>query len=336
MPQKIFGNRGPFVLVAIFCWLLAEVAIAQQGPVAVMFSSDQKRDQALALSFLPLDLPPAKAAAFPLSVYLSAGDLERAFDNAQFRPDAAIVPTNTELLIASPDPATQRTLIDRVRKQPDVLRDLEDQIAARRKQSPATSGSEGGLLAIGVDTFVAQLPRAVNNKASGGAFPKMACLVATDYPKGGAIDRRELFAQDRVRKGIAGCLAALDAAGVQSVVLPLMGAASSSTQTNDKLFEGQRVLKECRLINSTAGIALGIHDFAPTRRSLREIGIVQWDREIVDMFSVPKGSSLAQSARNAYLKYAEQVREAVRKGLAGTKTTASDVDGSCNAIFNVQ
>ena len=90
----------------------------------------------------------------------------------------------------------------------------------------------------------------------------MVCLIATDFAKGGAVDRRELFAQDRMRKGIAGCLAALDAAGVQSVVLPLLGAASSGTQTDDARFEGQRVLKECRLINSTAGIVLGIHDFA--------------------------------------------------------------------------
>jgi hypothetical protein len=334
MVQKIRCIRGPYaLLLGIFCWLPAEVAIAQQGPVAVMFGSDQKRDAALALSFLPVDVPPTKTAGFPLRVYLSAGDLERALDNAQFRPDAAIFPTNTDLLISAPAPATQRTLVDRVRKQPDVLRDLEDQIAIRQKQSPPSSGSEAGLLRIGVDTFVAQLPRGASSKPGVGAFPKIVCLIATDYAKGGAVDSRELFGQDRVRKGIAGCLAALDAAGVQSVVLPLMGAASSGTQTNDALFEGQGVLKECRLINSTAGIALGIHDFAPTRRSLREIGIVQWDREIVGMFNMPKSSSLA---RNAYRKYAEQIRQAVRKGLAGDKTTASDVDGSCNAIFNVQ
>jgi hypothetical protein len=80
----------------------------------------------------------------------------------------------------------------------------------------------------------------------------------------------------------------LDAAGAQSLVLPLMGAASSREQA---LYEGQRVLKECRLINATAGIALGIHDFAEARRSLTEIG---------------------------------------------ENTTASDVNGSCRAIFNSQ
>jgi hypothetical protein len=115
-----------------------------------------------------------------------------------------------------------------------------------------------------------------------------------------------------------------------------MGAASSSTQENDVLYEGQRVLKECRLINATAGIALGIHDFAPGRRSLHQIGLVQWDQEIVGMFKVPSGSRAAQGAQSAYRAYAEKIKEAFRKGLAGEKTTASDVNGSCNAIFNGQ
>jgi hypothetical protein len=115
-----------------------------------------------------------------------------------------------------------------------------------------------------------------------------------------------------------------------------MGAASSKTQANDPMYEGQRTLKECRLINSTAGIALGIHDFAAARRSLREIGLVQWDQEIVGMFKVPAGSRAEQSAQVAYRTYAEQVKQAFRKGLAGQKTTASDLNGTCNAILNVQ
>ena len=319
-----------YALIAGICFCLAAgVALAQQGPVAAMFVSDQKRDAALALSFQTLDVPPTKTAAFPLRVYLSAGDLERAFDRTEFRPDAAIVPTNTDLLISASEPSTQRVLVDRVRKQPEALRGLEDQIAARRKQPPAAAGKESGLLQIGTDMLVAQLSGA-------GAFPKTVCLVATDYAKGGAVDHRELFAQDRVRKGIAACLAALDAAGAQSVILPLLGAASSEKQTNDPLYEGQRVLKECRLINAAAGIALGLHDFGPGRRSLREIGIVQWDLEVVGMFTPAGGRGFTPLAQTAYREYAEQVNQAVRKGLAGTKTTASDVDGSCNAIFNVQ
>jgi hypothetical protein len=321
------------------CLLPAVVAFAQQaagGPIAAMFDADQKRDASFAPSFLKADLPATGAAAFAANVYLSAGDLERAFDRPEFRPDAAIVPTNTDLQLTATAPATQRVLVDRVRKQPDAMRDLEEQVAARRKQPPAATGKETGLLRIGVDTFVAQLRRGVGEAQNAAAYPKAACLVATDFAGGGAIDRRELFAQDRLRKGIAACLAALDAGGAQSVVLPLTGAASSKVQANDALLEGQRALTECRLINSTAGIALGIHDFAAARRTVKEIGVVQWDQDLAAMFKVPEGSRAARSAQTAYRAYADKISQAFRKGLAGEKTTPADVGGSCAAILNAQ
>lgn len=299
-----------------------------------MFRDDQQRGQSTGLSFATMEMAPTTAANFPAQIYLTAGDLERAFDRSQFRPDGAIVPTNTELAITAAAPATQRVLIDRVRRNSDVLRDLQDQIEARRKQSKSAPG-QAGLLEIGVDTFTVQLPRNAGSK-QGGAFPRAVCLIATDFPKGGAIDRRELFAQDRVRKGVAACLESLDASGVQSVALPLMGAASSGTQAKDPRYEGQSVLKECRLLNSVAGIALGIHDFAPGRRRIREIGIVQWDQEIREMFSLPQGTRLSQTAQNTYRVYAEQITSAFRRGLAGEKTTSSDIDGSCTAILNAQ
>jgi hypothetical protein len=332
-------TRTLALLVGVVCALPAAVAIAQQGaqgPVAAMFGADQKRDTSFAQSFLKTDLPATGTAAFAANVYLSAGDLERAFDKPEFRPDAAVVPTNTDLQLTSPVPATQRVLIDRVRKQPDAMRDLEEQVAARRKQPPAATGKEAGLLRIGVDTFVAQLRRGAGDAQSAAAFPKAACLVATDFANGGAVDRRELFAQDRLRKGIAACLTALDAAGAQSVVLPLTGAASSKVQANDALLEGQRALTECRLINSTAGIALGIHDFASSRRTLKEIGVVQWDQDIAAMFKVPEGSRAARSAQTAYRAYADKIGQAFRKGLAGEKTTPADVGGNCAAILNAQ
>ena len=55
----------------------------------------------------------------------------------EFRPDAAIVPTNTGLIVTAASPTTQRVLIQRVQRQPQVFADLQDQIAARRKQAPA-------------------------------------------------------------------------------------------------------------------------------------------------------------------------------------------------------
>src|SRR6185295_14900730 len=178
-----------------------------------------------------------------------------------------------------------------------------EQAAARRKQTTAPSGTDPGPLRIGVDSLVVQLARGGSEGQGPRTFPKSVCLVATDFPKGGAVERRALFAQDRVRKGIAACLEALDAAGATSVVMPQMGAASSTVQQNDPRFEGQRALRECRLINSTAAIALGIHDFAARRRSLREIGLIQWDQELDRMFKVPAGSRAAETARTAYRAY---------------------------------
>ena len=322
------------LLLGALVLLPAGALLAQQGPIAAMFGDDQKRGESIALSFATAELPATAAAPFPLHVYLTAGDLERAFDNARFRPDAAIVPTNTALDIAAALPGTQQVLIERVRRQGAVYRDLQDQIAARKQAPAATAGSEG-LLSIGDDWFVVQLPRSTSGKPSGGAFPKLACLIPTEFPKGGAIDRRQLHSQDRTRKGVEGCLKALDAAGARSVVMPLMGAASSRAQAKDPVFEGQSVLRECRQLNSLAGIALGIHDFASSRRNLGEIGIVHWDREILEMFSLPKGTRLAQTAQNAYRTYADQIKLALQKGLAGEKTTSTDIEGGCTSILNV-
>jgi hypothetical protein len=323
VPHTRRSLAGAFLAATAIAAAFA-VTSAQEGPVAAMFRDDLKREQTLALSFLPIELP-ATGGAAPLNVYLSAGDLERAFDTIGFRPDAAIVPTNTNLIVNAASPSTQRVLIERVQKVPLVMADLQDQISARRKL--AAVSSDGVVLQIGVDAFAAQLPRNATAPGVKGAFPKWVCLIATDFPTGGAVDRRDLFVQDRVRKGVAGCLAALDAAGVGSVMMPLLGAASAKTQSKDPVYEGQRLLKECRQLNAAAGIALGIHDFAPARKSLREIGIVQWNQEINEMF---RGSRLAQAA---YRVYAEQIKQAVNQGLAGQQTTASHVDGNCGSTF---
>src|SRR4030095_13156259 len=97
--------------------ILAGVALAQKKRVAAMFGDDQKRGETIASSFSTAEIAPTASAKFPLQIYLTAGDLARAFDRAEFRPDAAIVPTNTELLTTAASPATQRVLMDRVRKQ---------------------------------------------------------------------------------------------------------------------------------------------------------------------------------------------------------------------------
>lgn len=313
-----FRSGGLLFLVVVMS--AATAVVAQQEPVATMFREDLKRGESLAASFHPIELPAAGSAP-ALHVYLSAGNLERAFDTAAIRPDGAIISTNTGLVITAASPATQRVLTERVAKQPAVMADLQDQIAARRKQA---AGAD--VLQIGIDSFFAQLPRA-GKTDSKGMFPRLACLIATAFPTGDAVDQRHLFAQDRVRKGVAGCLSALDAAGAQSVMLPLLGAASARSQSKDAMFEGQRLLKECRHINAVAGIALGIHDFAASRKAVREIGIVQWDKEITDMFG---GGRVAQTA---YRLYADQIKAALNKGMAGQKTAPVDVDGNCAATL---
>jgi hypothetical protein len=335
MPSATGRIRLLALLAGTVLALPRGLLLAQQSPVAAMFDFDQMHHAELTMSFVPADLPSTASAQSPARVYLSAGDLERAFDTREFRPDAAIVPTNAELRPTASSPATQRVLISRIQKQPDVMHDLEEQIAERRKRGPA-AGGEKGFLRIGIDTFFAQLPRGARDEQKDMPFPKSACFVATDFAGGGALNNRELFAQDRVRKGIADCLTAIDNAGAHSVALPLMGAASSTMQTTDTRFEGQRVLKECRLINATAGISLGIHDFAASRKNLREIGLLQWDREISGMFKVDSKSRAAQSALAAYRAYAEQIEQTFRRGLAGEKTGANDVNGTCAAVLNVQ
>jgi hypothetical protein len=306
--------------------LSAGIVAAPQAPVAAMYGDDQVRSKAITLGFQTASLPATGTATFPAQVYLTQGDLQRAFDDGRFRPDAAIVPTNTDLQLTAASPATQRILIDRIQRQPAVMKALQDQADARRARSSAR-------LEIGIDTFVAQLAVPSDQASS---FPRNVCLIPTDFANGGAIDQRELFAQDRMRKGITACLTALDAAGAQSVVVPLVGAASSGTQSKDPQYEGQRVLMECRLTNAVAGIALGIHDFAASRRSIREIGIIQWEQEIFGMFGASRGAALSRTAQTAYRTYANQVKLALRNGLAGQKTMPSDVSGACSGILNPQ
>ena len=64
-----------------------------------MFNDDQQRAPSLAPSFATAEVPATSGASVPLRVYLTAGDLERAFDRSEFRPDATIIPTNTDLQI---------------------------------------------------------------------------------------------------------------------------------------------------------------------------------------------------------------------------------------------
>ena len=89
-------RRRSFALLAgILFWMPAEVAHAQQAPVAAIFSDDQKRDASLASSFQRWStcrrrpLPPRFQRMSTPAPVTSSGHS----DGAGFRPDAAIVPT---------------------------------------------------------------------------------------------------------------------------------------------------------------------------------------------------------------------------------------------------
>src|SRR4051812_8528207 len=138
MSSGVRASRVFVMVVGSGLMCLVGAALAQQGPVAAMFSADQKRDASLADSFLTMEVPATNAASQPLRLYLSAGDLERAFDSPQFRPDAAVVPTNTDVQLRATAPATQQGLGERAQKWADGMRDLGRQIATRRRQGGTT------------------------------------------------------------------------------------------------------------------------------------------------------------------------------------------------------
>ena len=117
MVHHLRHSRSRLVLLAVAVMAAVPVVLAQRDSVATMFRDDLKRGDAMALSFLPIELPSAGAAP-ALHVYLSAGDIERAFDADLFRPDAAIIPTNTGLVINAASPTSQRVLVARVAKSP--------------------------------------------------------------------------------------------------------------------------------------------------------------------------------------------------------------------------
>src|SRR5919107_729617 len=92
----------PFALLVGMVTVLAAALVTAQSPVAAMYGDDQVRNKAITLGFVTAAIP---AASFPAAVYLTQGDLQRAFDASRFRPDGAFVPTNTDLQLTAPSPA---------------------------------------------------------------------------------------------------------------------------------------------------------------------------------------------------------------------------------------
>ena len=99
--------RAGVLLLGALLFVRPSLIAATQGPVAAMYADDQARGNAIPQGFAAASLPASGNAPATAQIYLTTGDLQRAFDEARFRPGAAIVPTNTELQLTARAPAEQ-------------------------------------------------------------------------------------------------------------------------------------------------------------------------------------------------------------------------------------
>jgi hypothetical protein len=215
--------------------ILAGVVLAQQKPVAAMFGDDQKRGETIASSFSTAEIAPTASAKFlhcrSISPRVTGARVRTALIFGRTRPSADQYRTADDGSLARHPNACS---LDRVRKQSTVMRDLEEQIAARQKQSPATAD---GVLNIGwTRSWRCCLVRAA--RRASGAFPKRCVWSPPDFAKGGANrSSRAVRAGPCSGRDCRACLTALDAG--RSVARPAThGRASSGTLAKDAAFEG--------------------------------------------------------------------------------------------------
>jgi len=256
------------------------------------------------------------------------GDVAEAFDSGARQVDAAIMPTNNKLEMLAAYPTTQAALVKRVSSHGIALGSLVQSAKAR--------ALDGMIMAI--DTFPVELwPKSAPTTPH--EFPHYACFIATDEPDSGSINMRDLFYQRLIAKGIEGCLSWLDEKGAKSVVMPLIGSASGGTSAVQLKDPKQRYLLQCRLINSISGIGLGVNGFLKSRKSIREIGIVQWKRDMEKQFppvpATSMGGPIVDRWANAIAQYGDLARTTLTKALSGKPVKAGDLpkEDGCNSIF---
>jgi hypothetical protein len=302
---------------------------AAEKPLGTMFRETQAESK-FDRSFFSHEVPRSESSTSSWMVYLFAGDLAKTFDLPKYRVDAAIMPSNTRMQLNAIFPFTQKILLDRVRRHKNEFENLENQV----RKIPETDLP----MILGTDTFTARLRFQPNSPAS-LPFPSAVCFIATDNPEGGSIEQRDFFYQRRVRDSVSKCLKSLNALGAKSVAMPLIGAASTGTRDQDLPTARVRALLRCRLINSISGIALGISQFMPERRSIEEIGVIQWDKDIERLFRPPTNSSKEDVAtlKEEYAKYAQNSVETMKRALAGQVTTAEQLkDRDCETILGTK
>lgn len=331
--------RRIIVPITIAALLVASGAFAQiSPPVKAAFIDGQNKAQFLARSFVEESLQQPPGTMQPLKIYWTAGIIEPFFDDPLFRADGAIMPTNTALNLSATYPGTQQILIKRVENGGE-FNNLYNQVKSHRYKINPQASNDTPVLTLGTDIFTAKLaPSPKVTDAQSKKFPSFVCLIATDTVDGKGYQLRDFLEQERLREGIRACLDDLDRKKVRSVVMPLIGAASYATAApNQNLDRRQRELLRCRLVNSISGIALGISDFAPSRRSILEIGVVQWDRDIERMFRPPQGTTDVREKKLLeveYTKYATRVKDVIARKLNGDpKDADKEQKRDCNQIL---
>lgn len=276
-----------------------------------------------------------------LNVYLFASNIELAFDKREFRPDAMIIPTNDQLLFEEVYPTTQKLLVDRLKREPEnYTRVVSEADEYMKKQSR---------LIMATDFFPIQLkPNSAPKSMEAQPFPSFVCLIATDATIGGSIDLRPLFTQFKIKDGIEKCLAWLDAKKVNSVVMPLIGAASGLREDGHLNEESERKLMECRHYNSIAGIGLGIAAVSPKLKHIQEIGVIQWTEAFETMFPLlglashtqPIPTVLPDAGLNAYKEFAALAVRTLEEALKGTAANPpppkSAEEPDCNRIYGLR
>jgi hypothetical protein len=305
---------------------LATAISASAGPIKALYL--EQRDQEKRWIRLYADqpvAPPASASApaqrVQTRVYLYVGSIEQSFDQGEKQADAVILPTNDQLKLEGRYPETQRVLMTRVFADYKLKEAVGTELREKRKHR-LSMANEPVVLELWSSAVPAKTP----------SFPRYVCLIATDESTSGSGAYREFFSQRLIAEGIRDCLLNLDSKGVKSVVLPLIGSASAWTEGKPGSKQ-DRAFRQCRMINSIAGIGLGLYQFLPNRKAIEEIGVVQWTTDLERQYQ--PGTDMTTQASIA--EYGSRAIETLKTTVNGQMAvpTKGGPEDDCHAIYGI-
>ena len=261
-------------------------------------------------------------------IFSIVGDLREVISSRPFTPDGIVIPTNVDLDIKADFPVVQKIFVGQLKVYPKLYNELQD--AIYRYRNANHFGSTNQTLDLAREAFVASFSK----ESVVASFPRVVCMVATDYREGGSINFRDFFTHYRISEGIHKCVQAMKNEGVKSIAMPLIGAASIGSSTSDlKNVKNRRVL-ECRLANSFAGVLLGVsQSIREGRGSLEEVGIIQYQKELERLFfSDPDDPR----RKNEYKEFLELIYGGIQRRVLALGMPREDEFGdrkSCEEIF---